>query len=91
MAEWEEQCSVACAVQNLHLCLTAEGFAGYWSSAGVGGWAETEAIRQLVNADGELQGERDRLIGWFYVGASDRMSFYKGRRGPLADKVQWLE
>jgi len=91
MPEWEELCSVACAVQNMHLSLAAEGFAGYWSSGGVNGWADTDAIRKLVGADGSLEGERDKVIGWFYVGVSDRMHFYKGRRGPAGDKVHWLE
>jgi len=91
MPEWEETCSVACAVQNMHLSLTAEGFAGYWSSGGVGGWADDEAIRTLVGADGAVEGEKDRVMGWFYVGVSDRMHFYKGRRGPVSDKATWLE
>ena len=91
MPEWEETCSVACAVQNLHLSLTAEGFAGYWSSGGVGGWADTDAIRKLVAADGSLQGEPDRVMGWFHVGVSERMHFYKGRRAPIGEKLQWLE
>ncbi|KAL1498467.1 hypothetical protein AB1Y20_013792 [Prymnesium parvum] len=91
MPAWEETCSVACAVQNMHLSLTAEGFACYWSSGGVGGWAEAEAIRSLVGADGAVEGERDQVLGWFYVGCSSRMDFYKGRRGPIADKVTWLE
>jgi hypothetical protein len=29
-----ETCAVACAVQNLHLQLTADGYVGYWSSGG---------------------------------------------------------
>ena len=32
-----------------------------------------------------------QVVGWFYVGVSDRMHFYKGRRGPIADKVKWIE
>ena len=32
-AEWEEICSVGCAVQNLHLAVTSQpGLAGFWSS-----------------------------------------------------------
>lgn len=62
MPAWEETCSVACAVQNMHLSLTAEGFACYWSSGGVDGWADTDGIRDLVGANGSLEGERDRVI-----------------------------
>jgi len=91
MPAWEETAAVACAVQNFHLSLTAQGYAGYWSSGGVNGWADTPEVRAKLGADGEVKGESDRVIGWFYVGATDKMDAYKGRRGPIDKKVTWLE
>ena len=32
MPLWEEHAAVACAVQNFHLQLCAEGYSGYWCS-----------------------------------------------------------
>jgi len=90
MPLWEEQAAVACAMQNFHLQLTAEGFAGYWSSGGVNGWAEDEEVRALVGADGACDGERDMILGWFHVGASDKGAMYKARRGPIESKVTWI-
>ena len=58
MPEWEETAAVACAVQNMHLTLTAEGLAGYWSSGGVMGdcaWANAPETLQLLGMSGECQ------------------------------------
>ena len=55
------------------------------------GWADTPEVRAKLGADGEVKGESDRVIGWFYVGATDKMDAYKGRRGPIDKKVTWLE
>ena len=58
MPEWEETAAVACAVQNMHLTLTAEGLAGYWSSGGVMGdcaWANAPETLQLLGMTGECQ------------------------------------
>ena len=91
MPEWEETCAVACAMQNLHLQLTADGYCGYWSSGGVDGWADDPEVRSLVGADGEVEGERDKVLGWFHIGSSDKMSGYKGRRDPSAQKFKWID
>ena len=90
-------CAVACAVQNLHLQLTAEGYSGYWSSGGVGGWADDDEVRALVGAT--TQGRSgasvgccggDRVLGWFHVGVSDAAARYRAKRGDIASKVTWL-
>ena len=86
MPEWEDQAAVACAVQNFHLTLTAEGYHGYWSSGGVDGWANDDEVRKLVGADGA----QDRVLGWFHIGVCERPEAYKARRGPLTDKVHWI-
>ena len=65
MPEWEETAAVACAVQNLHLALVAEGLAGYWSSGGVmgeGAWANAPETRELLGMTGECQVARGRLV-----------------------------
>ena len=95
MPEWEETAAVSCALQNLHLQLTAEGYAGYWSSGGVGGenaWMQSPEVKELLGLQGECQGEPDRLLGLFFIGAvlPEKAAKYSARRGPLADKVVWM-
>eukprot|EP00316_Scyphosphaera_apsteinii_P010150 CAMPEP_0119304500 /NCGR_PEP_ID=MMETSP1333-20130426/5717_1 /TAXON_ID=418940 /ORGANISM="Scyphosphaera apsteinii, Strain RCC1455" /LENGTH=250 /DNA_ID=CAMNT_0007307399 /DNA_START=107 /DNA_END=859 /DNA_ORIENTATION=- len=97
MPEWEEMAAVACAVQNLHLALHAEGGGvGYWSSGGVdGGWADAPAVREFLGMDG-YQGQsgwaRDKVLGWFHIGraAPETVANYKARRGPIDGKVTWV-
>ena len=60
------------------------------SSGGVNGWAEDEEVRALVGADGACDCERDMILGWFHVGASDKGAMYKARRGPIESKVTWI-
>ena len=91
----EETAAVSTAVQNLHLQLCAEGFAGYWSSGGVAGecaWANSPEVLGLLGLTGECGGEPDRVLGFFYVGACapERAAAYKGRRGDVAEKITWL-
>jgi len=93
MPEWEEQAACACAVQNLHLSLHAEGYVGYWSSGGVGGgWADAPVVRDFLGMDGECLGATDTVLGFFHVGVAPpkTVASYKARRGPLADKVRWI-
>ena len=94
MPEWEETAAVSCAVQNLHLMLTCEGYAGYWSSGGVAGdcaWANSDEVREMLGMACECQGEPDRVLGFFHVGAvtPEGAAKYRGRRGALDDKVAW--
>ena len=94
MPEWEETAAVSCAVQNLHLMLTCEGYAGYWSSGGVAGdcaWANSDEVREMLGMTGECQGEPDRVLGFFHVGAvtPEGAAKYRGKRGALDDKVAW--
>ena len=90
MPEWEDMCAVACAVQNLHLQLTAEGYCGYWSSGGVDGWADDAEVRAAVGAGAGDAEQRDRILGWFHVGCSDAAERYKAKRDPITSKVTWL-
>jgi len=92
MPEWEEVAACACAVQNAHLQCTAEGYHGYWSTGGTdaGGWATDSAVLERLGAAGECDGARDKLLGFFYVGHSDRVGTYKPKREPIAGKVDWV-
>lgn len=78
--EIEEIEAVACAVQNLHLTATAFGVAGYWSSG--------KAICSEQLRDDLGLGEKDRILGLFYVGwpAGD---WPDGKRTPAERRVVW--
>ena len=78
--EVEEIEAVACAVQNLHLTATAFGVGGYWSS---GGAICSEQLRSDLGL-----GEKDRVLGLFYVGYP-KADWPAGSRTPIADKVVW--
>lgn len=92
MPEWEECAAVASAVQNMHLSLHADGYAGYWSSGGVGGWADAPAVRALLGMDGECLGSKDLVLGFFHLGVAmpGKAESYRARRGPVEDKVRWV-
>jgi nitroreductase len=80
--EIEEIEAVACAVQNMALTATAYGVGGYWGSGGI---TYYEAAKELFGL-----GEEDKLLGFFYVGVpakKDRVV----RRGPIANKVSWID
>mmetsp|Transcript_15430 Transcript_15430/g.43113 ORF Transcript_15430/g.43113 Transcript_15430/m.43113 type:complete len:270 (-) Transcript_15430:454-1263(-) len=94
MPEWEEVAATACAVHNLHFSIHASGYAGYWSSGGVGGgWADAPAVRAFLGMDGECQGAKDKVLGFFHVGVvpKERVALYHARRGPIAVKTQWVK
>jgi nitroreductase len=85
MPEWEEIASVACAVQNMHLYLSAnKPYCGYWSSGGTEGWLNSFEMRRLL----ELTEEGDRCLGLFYVGVSPKVDKMRSSRGPIAEKVK---
>ncbi|CEG43994.1 nitroreductase [Plasmopara halstedii] len=82
--EWEEMCSVACAVQNMHLVATAHGVAAYWSSG--------PAITLAQDMKNHLKlEEKDKCLGLFYVGMPRKdVKVIKGFRKPIGDKVTWV-
>ncbi|MEZ6063040.1 MAG: nitroreductase [Planctomycetaceae bacterium] len=79
--ELEEIEAVACAVQNLHLTATAYGIGGYWSSGA--------AICSSAFRDHLGLGEKDRVLGLFYLGYPAN-GWPQGSRTPFKDKVTWL-
>ena len=55
------------------------------------GWADEAAVRTALGMDGECDGQQDKVIGWFHVGASDKAASYRARRGAVEEKVTWIE
>lgn len=82
--EIEEVQAVACAVQNMHLTATAIGLAGYWSS---GGMTYHEGMKDLLDL-----GEKDRCLGFFYLGRPKEGYWPEGKRqASWQEKVEWIE
>lgn len=85
MPEWEEFAACACAIQNMHLLAATLGLACYWSS-----WhdeaRESSEIKSFLGLE-----DKDKCLGLFIVGKSNRMHKYKSRRGPIEKKVTWRE
>lgn len=95
MPLWEDQASVSMAVQNLYLQLASywsQGYCGYWSSGGWNGWLNGSEMREILDMNGEVQGEKDMCMGVFYLGHCDvdKMNKYKAKRQPIAEKVKWI-
>jgi nitroreductase len=76
--EWEEQMSLAMAVQNMWLMCTAYGIGSYWSSPSA-----------IVN-DPDFLGlaEGETCFGLFYMGYHQAPEI-EAKRGPIADKVTY--
>ncbi len=79
--EIEEIAAVACAVQNLYLSACAYGLGGYWGTGGITYDEEAKPFFSL--------GEKDRLMGFFYLGFV-RVPSPKGFRKPVEDKIIWV-
>lgn len=78
----EEGLAVACAVQNLHLVLSAYGLVGMWHSKGV-------SVHPYVASFLGLE-PPSRLYGFFFCGWP-KVQWPEGERGPWQDKVTWYE
>ncbi len=79
--EVEEIASVACAVQNIYLSVTAYGLGGYWTTGGVTYFPSAKSFFGL--------GDEDRLMGFFYLGYVAVPSGVAKRKG-LEEKVVWV-
>lgn len=77
----EEQLSVACAVQNMHLTCTAYGLGGFWST---GAAITGTGMRDFLGL-----GEEDQCLGLFYIGYP-AIEWPKGYRKPLPDFVRYV-
>lgn len=78
--EWEEVASVAAAVQNMWLTCAAHGIGAYWSTP--------DSILKADRFLGLKSGER--CLGLFYMGYHDLQDL-GGKRGPIEEKVEWLD
>lgn len=65
LAEKEEIAAVAMAVQNMHLYACSVGVGAYWSS---GGLSYTEEIKTTGLLKAMELGEKDKCLGFLYVG-----------------------
>jgi nitroreductase len=95
----EEICSVATAVQNMHLVATAHGVGAYWSTGGIYGTFDKDVYHVASNPSclkEFLKLENQLCIGWFYIGsyfgnvgdAKQTKTWPTGRRKPMDDGVR---
>lgn len=80
--EWENVASVATAMQNIYLSVTAAGFGGYWSSPAV----MFPAVKNYLQL-----AEDEKCLGMFYLGVPEKVLPPKVDKGDIADYVQWYE
>nr|WP_299383010.1 nitroreductase [Allomuricauda sp.] len=78
--EWEELAATAMAVQNMWLCCAELGIGCYWSSPGL-----IQFMHEFVDLN-----EGEKCLGFFYMGYYDG-EVASGERGPIGEKVEWLE
>ena len=82
LPEWEEVSAVACAVQNMYLTCTAYEVGSYWSSPGI---IKFPALGEFLKLK-----EGERCLGFFYMGYHN-LPPIEGKRGAIADKVEWVK
>ena len=77
--QWEEEASVACAVQNLWLSVTSVGLGGYWSTP-----KYLEILKEMLDFNvGEY------CVGLFYLGIPQEGYQAQSKRTPIREKVKW--
>lgn len=77
---WEEEASVATAIQNILLGAAAMGIAGYWGS---GGMARRKEFKTWLGLR-----EEDMVMGVLYFGYTDKHPEFI-RHVPFSEKVEW--
>lgn len=80
--ETEDMEAVSCAVQNIHLSVTAYGLGGYWTTGGI---TYMENARYLFGLEAE-----DKLLGFFYIGHIAVPS-PAAKRKSIDEKVIWVK
>ena len=78
--EWEEIAALSAAVQNMWLTATAYHLGGYWSTPGT-----LPALTDWLNLP-----EGQRCMGLYYLGQPQSVEV-AGERGPIEEKVVWVE
>ncbi|MEO5650982.1 MAG: nitroreductase [Ginsengibacter sp.] len=81
--EIEEIEATACAVENMFLTVTAYGLGSYWTTGGITYFEEAKPYFDL--------GPDDKLLGFFYIGYVARSIGDGYKRGPVKEKVKWVE
>ncbi|MGB3496144.1 MAG: nitroreductase [Elainellaceae cyanobacterium] len=81
LPEVEEIEAIACSVQNMALTAAAYGVCSFWGSGGV---TYTEELKEFLSL-----GERDRCLGYLYLGYSDTPA-KDSVRSPIQSKVEWF-
>jgi nitroreductase len=76
----EELEAIGCAVQNIHLTISASGNGGYWST---GGGVYTKELDQYLGLD-----ENENCVGLFFVGVP-KTEPRPINRGPIEEKIRW--
>jgi len=79
--EIEEIEAVACSVQNMALTAAAYDICSFWGSGGV---TYTSELKEFLDL-----GEKDRCLGYLYLGYSDNPTT-SSRRNSIQDNVVWI-
>jgi cation diffusion facilitator family transporter len=82
LPENEEIQAVSCAVENMFLTVTAYGLGSYWTTAGITYFEQAKAHFDL--------GEKDKLMGFFYIGYVAIPYKSLSKRSPIQTKVDWV-
>lgn len=82
---WEEDCAVACAVQNMHLLATALGVGAYWSSW----YAHYREDEQCAKDLGLEPSAGDRCLGVFVIGEMEAGLSNRAARKPVTEIARW--
>ena len=83
LPEIEELSAVACAVQNIHLTATANNIVALWSS---GFPTYTGEVKEFLSLS-----EKDKCMGFLYLGYPSEENWPEGSRSPISEKVQWIK
>jgi nitroreductase len=83
LPENEEMAAVACAVENMFLSVTAYGLGSYWTTAGITYFEQSKAYFDL--------GEKDKLMGFFFIGYVAIPYKQLSKRSPIQTKVEWID
>ncbi len=82
--EWEEIAATSMAVQNMWLTAHALGYGAYWSSP--------KAFADMSQWDAITTSNRDRFLGFFYIGDYDKdMDRKQPKRLELDEVVEFVE
>ncbi len=79
--EFEEIAAVSAAIEHILLGATAMEMASFWNT---GGMATHDSVKDLLGLKKE-----DRVLGFLYLGYTDRAITKRKRRVALKEKVCW--